>query len=280
MDSRAVFRGMEIGTAQPSAAERAEVPHYGLDLADPDERFSAGAWARHARSAIEQIRARSRLPLLVGGTGFFLRALTHPIFREPPLDAARRAALAARLAPMSDAELLRWLAALDPGAAERLRAWGGRQRLLRALEVVLLTGRTLAWWHRHSPPEAPPVPVRAFVLSLPRALLHARVDARVGEMVRAGLIDEVRALAERFGHDAPGLNAHGYAELLPYLRGETTLDEALDAVRRNTRAYTRRQETWFRTQLPPGAVVLDGTRPHEELAERIVSAVSQTCVDR
>lgn len=269
MDSRSVYRGMDVGTAKPRPEERGGVPHHGIDLVEPSERFSAGEFGRYAREKIAEIRGRGRVPMLVGGTGFFLRALTHPIFREPEMDPAERERLAAELAGEDDAALLARLRQADPGAAERLAGWGGRQRLLRALEVPLLTGRTLAWWHRHSPPEAPPVAVLPFVLQLPRELLLERVDARVGEMVREGLVDEVRGLVERYGESAPGLNAHGYAELIPFLRGERSLEEALERVRRNTRAYTKRQLTWFRHQLPEGAVWLDATRPREELAEEI-----------
>jgi tRNA dimethylallyltransferase len=271
MDSRSVYRGMDVGTAKPTPEERGGVPHHGIDLVEPSERFSAGEFGRYARDRIEEIRARGRVPMLVGGTGFFLRSLTHPIFREPPLDPAARERLAAELAPLEDAALLDRLREVDPASAERFASWGGRQRILRALEVPLLTGHTLAWWHAHSPPEAPAVPVLPFVLEVPRPLLRERVDRRVGDMVGAGLLDEVRGLLERYGPDAPGLNAHGYAELIPYLRGERTLDEALELVRRNTRAYTKRQVTWFRHQLPPGAVWLDATRPREELAEEIAA---------
>lgn len=274
MDSRAVYRGMDIGTAKPTAEERGAVPHHGIDIAEPSERFNAARWARYAREKIGEIHGRGRVPMLVGGTGFFLRALTDPIFREPEMDPVRRAELARELEALPDEELHRRLAGVDPESAERLKAWGGRQRLLRALEVPLLTGKPLPWWHRNSPPEAPGVPVLAFVLEVPRARVHATVDARVDAMVRAGLVDEVRALVARYGADAPGLNAHGYAELIPYLRGERTLPEALDLVRKNTRAYTKRQETWNRTQLPAEAVRLDATRPRAELAAEIAEAWS------
>jgi tRNA dimethylallyltransferase len=239
-------------------------------LAEPSERFNAARWADYAREKITEIRARGRVPMLVGGTGFFLRALTHPIFQEPELDADRRARLHAWMERHPDEELHRWLAALDPETAERLREWGGRQRLMRALEVPLLTGRTLPWWHRNAPPAAEPVPVLPFVLQVPRERLFPAIDRRVTEMVEAGLVDEVRALVEKYGENAPGLNAHAYIELFPYFRGERTLDEALDLARKNTRDYTRRQLTWFRKQLPEGAVWLDATRPRAELVEEIV----------
>ncbi len=270
MDSRQVYRGMDIGTAKATPAERAAVPHHGLDLVHPDHRFSAGQFARAARRWIEEIRSRGRVPLLVGGTGFFLRALTHPIFRQPELDPARRAELQRVLEELSTEALHRWLEALDPATAARLSAWGGRQRLLRALELPLLTGRPLSWWHRHAPPEDEPLRPLIFVLDLPRECLDAAINARVDEMVEQGLIGEVESLVHAgYGDGSPGMNATGYIELLPYLRGEVSLAEALEAVRRHTRAYARRQLTWLRNQLPEGAVWLDATRSAPELAEEI-----------
>jgi tRNA dimethylallyltransferase len=272
MDSRSVYRGMDVGTAKPTPQECGGIPHHGIDLVEPSERFSAGRWARYAREKIAEIRGRGAVAMLVGGSGFFLRALTDPIFREPELDLARRAELSRELDTLADDELLARLEQADAETAERLRAGGGRQRVMRALEVALLTGRPLSWWHRNAPPEAPPVPVLAFVLDVPRERLYAAVDARVTEMVKEGLLDEVRGLVERYGEDAPGLNAHAYIELFPYFRGERTLDEALDLARRNTRAYTKRQQTWNRTQLSEPIVRLDATRPRVELVDEIVRA--------
>ena len=272
MDSRQVYRGMDVGTAKAMPAQRAAVPHLGLDLVDPDERFSAGRFGRLAREWIAGIQARGRVPLLVGGTGFFLRSLTHPIFSEPPLDEARRDALRAWFDRLDVPALHRWLDALDPEAAGRLRDWGGRQRLLRALELPLLTGRTLGEWQRETPAEAEPVEIDVFVLDLPRDRLYRAIDDRVGEMARAGLVAEVQGLLER-GYDetAPGMNATGYAELIPAIRGECSLDEALERVRKHTRAYARRQLTWFRHQLPAGATWLDATRPAAALADEIAT---------
>jgi tRNA dimethylallyltransferase len=270
MDSRQVYRGMEIGTAKADTGQRAVVPHHGLDLVSPAERFSAGRFARHARDAIAEIRARGALPLLVGGTGFFLRALTHPIFAEPELDIGRRDQLREHLARFPTGTLLGWLRGLDPGSADRLSSWGGRQRILRALEMPLLTGRTLSWWHAHAPPEAEPISPLVFVLDMPREVLDARIADRVDAMYASGLVEEVaRLMTEGYDQRAPGMNATGYIELVPHLRGEKPLDVALEEIRRNTRAYSRRQLTWFRNQLPPGAIWLDATRPREELVEAI-----------
>jgi tRNA dimethylallyltransferase len=276
MDSRQVYRGMDVGTAKPTPEEQAGIPHFGLNVVSPDVRFNAGQFSRLARHWIHEIRNRGRLPLLVGGTGFFLRALTNPIFREPDLDPERRRRLQRLLETRPDEELHRWLEALDPESAARLKEWGGRQRRLRALELPLLTGRSLSWWHRHSPSEEPPLDPIVFVLDVPRAELNQRIDERVDRMVHGGLLDEVRSLFEQgFDERSPGMRAHGYQEVVPYLRGERTLDEALDEVRRATRAYARRQLTWFRNQLPEDAIWLDGTRPRSELADEIVRRVRE-----
>ncbi|MBW3629953.1 MAG: tRNA (adenosine(37)-N6)-dimethylallyltransferase MiaA [Gemmatimonadetes bacterium] len=279
MDSRQVYRGMDIGTAKASPAERAEIPHHGLDLVDPDERFSAGAFGRQAREWIAEIESGGRVPIVAGGTGFFLRSLTHPIFSEPPLDPARREALRCWLTRLDDDTLHAWLTRLDPAAGVRFRSWGGRQRLMRGIEVALLSGRTLAWWQSERPAEAPPVTVAAFVLDPPRELLYRSIDERVGAMAAAGLLEEVETLLRR-GYDerAPGMNATGYIELIPVVRGNAVLDEALELVRRRTRAYARRQLTWFRHQLPSGALWLDSARPREELVAEIERAYLETAM--
>ncbi|MDQ3388087.1 MAG: tRNA (adenosine(37)-N6)-dimethylallyltransferase MiaA [Gemmatimonadota bacterium] len=272
MDSRQVYRGLDIATAKATPRQRAAAPHHGLDLLDPGERFGAGRFARYAREKIAEIKGRGRVPLLVGGTGFFLRALTHPIFREPEHDPEQRSAVRAFLTRLDIGLLIRWLRALDPASAERLTHGGGVQRMQRALEIALLTGRPLSWWQRNGPPEAEPLRPLIFVLDPPRELLAAAIDARVDEMVGAGLVEALRGLAEAGWRDGdPGMNATGYPELLWYLHGELPLDAALDRIRANTRAYARRQRTWFRHQLPPGAVWLDASRPRNDLSEDITS---------
>ncbi|MFW6202440.1 MAG: tRNA (adenosine(37)-N6)-dimethylallyltransferase MiaA [Gemmatimonadota bacterium] len=271
MDSRQVYRGMDIGTAKATREERRRVPHHGLDIVDPDERYSAGRFARDARRWIEEIRGRGRVPILVGGTGFYLRALTRPLFREPELPDRARGRLERYLADRSSDVLRAWLRRLDPPTAEALEGGGGRQRLARALEVVLLSGRPLSWWHEHSPPEAPPLDPLVFVLELPRRELYRRIDRRVDAMIEAGLVEEVeRLLAEGYDPDDPAMSGTGYAELIPYLRGETSLEEAADAIRRATRRYARRQITWFRHQIPPDAIRIDASRPRGERTEEIV----------
>ncbi len=270
MDSRQVYRGMDVGTDKVDASLRARVPHHGLDLVDPDERYSAGRFARDARGWMGAIRARRRLPLLVGGTGFFLRALTEPIFREPHLEAERRDRLRRWLARRERDELERWVRVLDPERAE-LAARGGPQRLSRALEVALLTGRPLAWWHRSAPPDAPPVGVGTVLLEMPPELLAERIDRRAERMFAGGLLEEVQGLLDRgFREEDPGMTGTGYREAAAVLRGAIGIEEAIDRVQRVTRAYARRQRTWFRNQLQGEILRVDALAPLEAQVEAVV----------
>jgi tRNA dimethylallyltransferase len=270
LDSRQLYRGMDIGTAKPLLEERGGVPHHGFDLVDPDERFNAGRFAEFARATMHAVLARGHVPILAGGTGFFLRALTHPLFDEPPLDEGRKERLKRYLADLETEELRRWTAGL--GGAAEVRP-SDRQRHARMIEVALLTGRPLSWWHRHGGSSAAAIAPLVFVLDLPRDVLVRRIDARVDAMVARGLVAEVGRLLERgFDETHPGLNTTGYIELVPYLRGERGLEEAVEMVKVATRRYARRQRTWLRQQLPPGARWLDAGLPAAQVADTIVDA--------
>jgi tRNA dimethylallyltransferase len=271
-DSRQVYRGMDIGTAKPTAAERARVPHHGLDVVDPDQRYSAGRFSRDARGWIRGIRDRGRIPLVVGGTGFFLKALTEPLFAEPELDEDRRSRLRAYLRRQPRARLEAWARWLDPDRAD-LAAEGGPQRLARTLEVALLTGRPLSSWHRVAEPEEKALPAVVVVVELSREEMDLRIEERVSRMVAAGWVGEVEDLvAAGYGRDAPGMSAVGYREILAFLEGRSSLDEAAEAIRRNTRRYARRQLTWFRNQLPRDTVRVDALAPMERQIRTVVEA--------
>jgi tRNA dimethylallyltransferase len=275
-DSRQVYRGMDIGTAKPDDAERGGVPHHGFDLVEPNERFSAGMFARFARPCLAAVRARGAVPILAGGTGFFLRALTHPLFEEPLTDSQLKEDWIGRLRAFPVEELRRWAQALDPIAAARVE---DRQRLSRIVEVAMLTGRQLSRWQESSRPVAAPLDAAVFVLELPRAMLVERIERRVDSMIEAGLVDEVRSLAARgFGAGDPGMNATGYIELLPYLAGERTLDDAVALIGTATRQYARRQSTWLRHQLPSGAHRLDARRPVGDLADEVAKVWEEEAV--
>ena len=272
MDSRQVYRGMDIGTDKVSAEHRNRVPHHGLDLRDPDEFYSAGQFGRDARRCIEEISGRGRVPLLVGGTGLFLRSLTHPIFKQPDVDAARLEALRGFMAKQTTTELTRWVEALDSGRAELARE-GGPQRLGRTIEVALLTGRTLSWWHEQGEVDQPPLAGLIVVLDSDREELDRRIDARVTRMAAEGLVDEVKALLEQgYGPDDPGMSGTGYREVAAYLGGDMTLEEALERMRSQTRQYARRQLTWFRHQLPEDAMYLDTSQPLDTQVAQVVAA--------
>ena len=272
MDSRQIYRGMDIGTDKVAGGIRARIPHHGVDIRDPDESYSAGEFARDAARWMSGIRARGRVPVLAGGTGFFLKALMEPLFEEPQLDPGRVARLRDFLARRGIGELERWVRVLDPERA-RLAVAGGMQRIERTLEVALLTGRPLSWWHQTGRAGAPATEGMVVVLELPREELYRRINERVGTMAERGMIEEVRVLAARgYGPDDPGMSGTGYREILGYLEGRLSLEDALDATRRATRGYARRQLTWFRNQLPSDAVGIDGLQPREAQCSDVLEA--------
>ncbi len=257
VDSRQIYRGMDVGTAKATAAERARTPHHGLDLRDPDERYGAGQFGRDARRWIAAIRDRGRIPILVGGTGFFLKALTDPLFREPPMDPSRRRALQGFLGDLERSELERWLRVLDP---ERfpIASLGGRQRVTRTLEVAVLTGRPMSFWHRAGRGDGPALEGVVCVLELDRGLLAERIERRARRMAAEGLLQEVkRLLAAGYAPSDPGMTGVGYREMVEHARGRATLEETVARISAATRRYARRQETWFRGQLGPDAVRVD-----------------------
>jgi tRNA dimethylallyltransferase len=263
-DSRQIYRRLDIGTAKPSRKERARIPHHGLDVVEPGTRYSAGRFARDAAAWIEEARNRSGLPVVVGGTGLYVRALAEGLFREPELDPARRRSLDAFAARLEPLELLRWAGRLDPGFKG-----GGRQRASRAIEVALLTGYPLTHWQGVARLHGSIRPWYV-VLTVPRQVLHQRIARRAEEMVRRGLIEEVAAvLAEGHPPSAPGLDGIGVREAVDYLHGRRERDTVEDAINVSTRQFAKRQETWFRHQLAGDVVTLDATRPPERLAAEI-----------
>lgn len=241
-DSRQVYRGFDIGTAKPTAAEQARVPHAGIDVADPHERFTAADWAAAVPGWLGEAQAQGLRPLVVGGTGFYLRALFAPLFMEPELSLERRRALRSLFDRMPADELRRWCLALDPA-----RAALGRAQWERAIEVALLTGRRISEWHA-SHPRAPVTTARYLVLDPGAALATAIVD-RIDAMLASGWLDEVRALAERVDPAARAWTATGYEDLRQVVTGAVAIERARERVIIATRQYAKRQRTWFRHQL-------------------------------
>ena len=276
MDSRQVYKGMDIGTDKVPDDVREQVPHHALDLVHPDERYSAGQFARDARDWIKEIIKRDRVPVLAGGTGFFLKAITEPVFSEPPLDSARLKKIRRYLSTLDYRVLAKWVEKLDPVRAS-LAIDGGPQRMSRTIEVALLTGKPLSSWHRESPPDVATLTGLIIQLELPREEIDRRINDRVTYMVERGLVSEVRSLLEAgYTLDDPGMTATGYREIAHYLKGGQTLEEAMEEIRRNTRRYARRQLTWFRNQLPPSVRIIDATASVDSQATAVLDAWTET----
>lgn len=270
-DSRQIYRRLDIATGKPTAKERASVRHHGIDIVDPGSRYSAGRFGREATGWIEDIRARGRMPVVVGGTGLYVRALADGLFIEPEMDPARRRTLDAWIARLEPIDLVRWAARLDPGFTG-----GGRQRAARAVEVALLTGRPLSYWQTVARAEGTIRPWYV-VLTAPRAILHQRIERRVAEMLRRGMIEETAAaLSEGYARDAPGLDGVGTREAVDYLLGLRPRESVEAAVVSRTRQYAKRQETWFRHQLPSERLTLDASRGAEALAAEIAREWERT----
>jgi tRNA dimethylallyltransferase len=267
-DSRQIYRGLDIATAKPAPRERQRVAHHLIDLVRPGERYSAGRFAVEAAEAISLIRQRGHLPVVVGGTGLYVKALAHGLFAEPPLDRPRRDEMSAATARMDHSMLVRWASRLDPG----FNGGGGKHRAARAIEIALLTGYPLSWWQRRAAMQGSVQPwiVR---LTAPRPVLHQRIQARTEEMLRRGLVEEVAtALAEGAPASGPGMDGVGVREAVAVLHGRLPRESLAEAITAGTRQYAKRQETWFRHQLGADVLTLDATRPPEQIAAAIVAA--------
>lgn len=247
-DSVQIYRGFDIGSAKPSAAERAEVPHHLFDIIGADEEFNAADYARLARATCQSIASRGRLPILVGGTFFYLRALLAGLPEMPGRNEAVRARLQAIAGkPRGALRLHRWLSRVDPATAGRVVA-ADRHRVERALEVWMTSGSPISAWTPPAAAAESDVIALKLALTLDRAEIVRRLDDRVEAMYRAGLVDETRALAQRYPAEARPFGTIGYREALAVVRGELTEEQAIGETRRRTRAYAKRQMTWLRSE--------------------------------
>ena len=240
-DSMQIYRGMDIGTAKPSAEEQARVPHHLLDIVSPDVNFTASDFRREAAAAIADIDSRGKKAILVGGTGLYIRALLEGLVDSPTGDPELRR----QFAEVPGEELLRRLAQADPETAARLHA-NDRVRIVRALEVFTQTGRPISAFRSEHAFSGSYYHCLKMAIKVERQDLYRRIDRRVERMLQEGLVDEVRALlAQGYSKEMKAMRSIGYKEITAYLAGETTLNEAVDLIKRDTRRYAKRQMTWF-----------------------------------
>jgi tRNA dimethylallyltransferase len=250
-DSMQVYRDLRVLTARPTLGEEERAAHRLYGQVDAAVNFSAGAWVADAAKALAEARASGRLPIFVGGSGLYFKALTRGLSAVPPIPPGPREDVRARLERDGAEALHAELMARDRAAAERLKP-RDKARIVRALEVMEATGRSLTDWHREGlPPVLTPGQFTAVFLEPDRSELYARIDARFDGMLQAGALDEVAALASRkLDPLLPAMKAHGVPALIRHLRGELTLEAAAAIARADTRHYAKRQFTWFRHQLP------------------------------
>lgn len=248
-DSVAVYRGMDVGTAKPSREERDRVPHHLIDVADPDQAFTAGEYSKLARRVLQEISTRNRLPIVTGGTGLYLRALTEGLFAGPSRQEELRSALSRSANRHGKIWLHRILQRLDPASAERIHA-NDQAKLIRAIEVCLAARKPLS--EVLAAPDAARNPLTGFRLlriglNPPRRELYERLNRRCAEMFAAGLVEEARGLLERYG-PVKALDSLGYAQAVAVRAGTLTLEAGVEAAQQGHRNYAKRQMTWFRRE--------------------------------
>lgn len=272
-DSMQVYRDLRVLTARPSAEEEASAPHRLYGTVDAAVNCSAGMWVADAARVLAEARAQDRLPIFIGGSGLYFKALTRGLSAVPPIAPEVRESVRARLEQHGVEALHAELARADAVSAERLKP-RDRTRIARALEVVEATGRSLSDWHREGlPPLLPPENVTAIFLDAGRDELYARIDRRFEAMIAAGALGEVKALAARkLDPLLPAMKAHGVPALIRHLAGELSLDEAVAIGQLDTRHYAKRQFTWFRHQLPE----FEWVRPEAAMAHVLDSLSPST----
>ncbi|HUQ19620.1 MAG TPA: tRNA (adenosine(37)-N6)-dimethylallyltransferase MiaA [Gemmatimonadaceae bacterium] len=249
-DSRQIYRGFDIGTAKPGSSEMRVVPHRGIDVADPAERYSASRWATEAKSWIAEAANDGRVALIVGGTGFYIKALVDPLFDAPPLDPTKREQLESWMGRQATERLREWCARIDPA-----KALLGRVQLARAIEISLLTGHRLSDLQLASTNTSDRTEFVAHYLVVdPGGKLGSHIEHRVDAMIDAGWTDEVRSLMAHVPDDAPAWKASGYRTMKSFVSGEIDLSSARARIIIETRQYAKRQRTWFRHQLGAASV--------------------------
>jgi tRNA dimethylallyltransferase len=276
-DSVQTYKGIEIATAKPSDEEKRGVPHHLIDYVDPRVNYTAADWSKDAAAVIAEIESREKIAILVGGTGFYLRSLVQPFFEAPPTDPELRERFRKIRRREGPEHLHRMLQRIDPASAERLFP-RDYVRVSRALEFYFQTGEKFsAKQPARGTPPAFASRVRLFVLNPPRDALYAKIDRRTEAHFQNGLVEEVKRLrAARISDETNALGSHGYRRVCEYLRGERTLESAIDKTRQDVRNYAKRQLTWFRRE--PDAVWLNGFGTDEAVRQQMLNVIDGTKV--
>lgn len=244
-DALQLYRRMDVGTAKVTAAERKEVPHHMLDILEPNEEFSAGAYQSAARKSLEEIRKRGRIPFVVGGTGFYLSALLEGLFDGPSRNEILRSRMKRIIDRKGPEVLYRALRRIDPLSADRISEADG-ERIIRAYEMYLVSGRTMSWWQQQPRNALKGYRWLKIGIHSKRENLYKKINSRVDEMFNSGFIDEVRTLLGMFPRRSPAFKAIGYRQVLDYLDGRVVLEEAVEETKKESRNYAKRQISWFR----------------------------------
>jgi tRNA dimethylallyltransferase len=272
LDSMAIYRGMDIGTAKPTADEQAAVPHHLIDIVEPDQEYSVAQYVDAAAAAARQIGERGKQVLFVGGTPLYLKALLRGIFEGPPADWEFREQVSQELAGGGTAALHERLCQVDPVAASRLHPNDAR-RIIRALEVHHLTGRPISQLQTQFEQGRPAEQCKVFVLDWPRGVLHRRINDRVEQMMRLGFVNEVQRLLDRYPRPSrTASQAVGYREMIDHFGGAYDLKETVGRIKRRTRQFAKRQGTWFRSLSECRHLMQQQERKPAEVAGEIIAA--------
>lgn len=276
MDSMAIYREMDIGTAKPSESQREEVPHHLLDVVDPTEAYSVSQFVLAAHQIASEIKQRGRQVLVCGGTPLYLKGLLRGLFLGPPADWEFREAVEQDAKNFGEDALLERLKQVDPLSAHKLHPHD-RRRIIRALEVARITGQPLSHWQQQFETPADPQVQPTVVLSLERAWLHERINQRVEEMLASGLGSEVEMLLGKYGSlGRTAAQAVGYREMIEHLHEQTSVEEMTEAIKAHTRQFARRQEIWFRGLSELQKVVVTPDRPFDEIQDQVTDLFRNT----
>jgi tRNA dimethylallyltransferase len=276
-DALQVYKQMDIGTAKIPPAERKGIPHFLLDIQDPEKEFSAGDYQRQARDAIRTISARGNLPFVVGGTGFYLRALIEGLFKGPERSEKLRMRMRAIIHRKGAGILHRALRRVDPLSADKI-AEKDADRIIRAYEVYLVSGRSMNWWQQQPRDVFHGYRWLKIGISLPREELYERINQRVKRMFQSGLLEETHGLLDKYPKTCHAFKAIGYRQAADYLQGQLSLPHAIDSTQQESRRYAKRQLTWFRAD--PEILWLDGAQDSEDLITEASEAIQQFLAGR